>query len=167
MDNKELENGVEVMTKGASTFERDEDEKYIADLTQERRVQYCSMIPKNEEDEIILFNAMNSSDKRIADCINQIISIRHIYVEVVTCVNEENGHSQLCPRVVLIDNAGVSYQCVSMGIYSCIKKMLSIKGSPDKWKNPVNVKVEQVTRGSGNNVRKILTLKMVAGERKK
>ena len=39
-----------------------EDERFIMDLTAERKVQFCSMVPKNEDEEIILFNAMNKKN---------------------------------------------------------------------------------------------------------
>lgn len=142
------------------TFVMEEDERMIADLTSERRVQYCSMTPKNTDEEIALFNAMNSSDKRLADCINTVITIRHIFVEVVTCHNQDNpAITQLCPRIVLIDADGVSYQCVSIGIFSAMKKLLSVKGDPRLWDGPVYVQVLQITKDK----KKMLSIKMVSG----
>ena len=38
----------------------DDNEKMIAELNAERNVQYCSFKPKNEDDEILLFNVMNN-----------------------------------------------------------------------------------------------------------
>lgn len=99
-----------------------EDERFIMDLTAERKVQFCSMVPKNEDEEIILFNAMNNPEKRIGDCINLTIEVKHVFCEVVTCINRETGESNICPRIVLIDKDGVGYQAVSMGIYSALKK---------------------------------------------
>ena len=61
----------------------DEDERFIMDLTAERKTQFCSMIPKNEDEEVILFNAMNNPEKRIGDCINMTINVKHVFCEVV------------------------------------------------------------------------------------
>ena len=72
-------------------------------------------------------------------------------------VNRESGEESVCPRIVLIDKDGVGYQAVSMGIYSAIKKLMTIKGNPATWKKPVKLKVTQVTKGD----RKLLTLNMV------
>lgn len=135
----------------------DEDERFIMDLTAERKTQFCSMIPKNEDEEVVLFNAMNNPEKRIGDCINMTINVKHVFCEVVTCVNRETGDSNLCPRIVLIDTDGVGYQAVSLGVFSALKKIFAIKGSPTTWKKPVKLQVVQITKGD----RKLLTFNMV------
>lgn len=135
----------------------DEDERFIMDLTAERKTQFCSMIPKNEDEEVVLFNAMNNPEKRIGDCINMTINVKHVFCEVVTCVNRETGESNLCPRIVLIDTDGVGYQAVSLGVFSALKKIFAIKGDPTTWKKPVKLQVVQITKGE----RKILTFNMV------
>lgn len=135
----------------------DEDERFIMDLTAERKTQFCSMIPKNEDEEVILFNAMNNPEKRIGDCINMTINVKHVFCEVVTCVNRETGEANMCPRIVLIDTEGVGYQAVSLGVFSALKKIFAIKGSPTTWKKPVKLQVVQITKGD----RKLLTFNMV------
>lgn len=135
----------------------DEDERFIMDLTAERKTQFCSMIPKNEDEEIVLFNAMNNPEKRIGDCINMTINVKHVFCEVVTCVNRETGETNMCPRIVLIDTGGVGYQAVSLGVFSALKKIFAIKGSPTTWKKPVKLQVVQITKGD----RKLLTFNMV------
>ena len=135
----------------------DEDERFIMDLTAERKTQFCSMIPKNEDEEIVLFNAMNNPEKRIGDCINMTINVKHVFCEVVTCVNRETGETNMCPRIVLIDTDGVGYQAVSLGVFSALKKIFAIKGSPITWKKPVKLQVVQITKGD----RKLLTFNMV------
>lgn len=135
----------------------DEDERFIMDLTAERKTQFCSMIPKNEDEEIVLFNAMNNPEKRIGDCINMTINVKHVFCEVVTCVNRETGETNMCPRIVLIDTDGVGYQAVSLGVFSALKKIFTIKGSPTTWKKPVKLQVVQITKGD----RKLLTFNMV------
>lgn len=135
----------------------DDDERFIMDLTAERKTQFCSMIPKNEDEEIVLFNAMNNPGKRIGDCINMTINVKHVFCEVVTCVNRETGETNMCPRIVLIDTDGVGYQAVSLGVFSALKKIFAIKGSPTTWKKPVKLQVIQITKGD----RKLLTFNMV------
>lgn len=135
----------------------EEDERFIMDLTAERKTQFCSMIPKNEDEEVVLFNAMNNPQKRIGDCINMTINVKHVFCEAVTCVNRETGESNLCPRTVLIDTDGVGYQAVSLGVFSALKKIFAIKGTPATWKKPVKLQVVQITKGD----RKLLTFNMV------
>lgn len=135
----------------------DDDERYILDLTAKRAVQYCSFTPKNEDDEIVLFNAMNNPTSRLGDCINMTISVKHVFCEIVNCTNRDTGETTKCPRVVLIGENGESYQAVSIGVFSALKKIFAIKGEPSTWKKPVHLKVLQQTRGD----RKMLTFEMV------
>lgn len=157
-ENKEWANNENINVNAPATIAMDEDERFIADLTSNRITQYCSMSPKNEDDEKVLFNAMNNPEKRIGDCINETIVIRDVFCEVVQCVNRDTGETNMCPRVVIIDDKGVGYQAVSVGIFSALKKIFVVKGGlPDTWKKPVKVKVQQITKGD----RKMLTFNMV------
>lgn len=128
----------------------------VADMTT-AKTQFCSMVAKTNEEKAKLFNAMNNPDKRLADCINMEIKAKDLYVEVVNCTNEETGEVTACPRMVIIDVDGVSYQAVSVGIYSALKKMIQIYGAPT-WNQPVRMRVKQITKGT----RKMLTLDVIA-----
>ncbi len=111
---------------------------------------------KTPEEKKLLANAMNNPDKRLADCINQEIAIKDLYVEQVDMV-KETGEVQICPRIVLIDKDGVSYGCVSFGILGSLKKIMSVYGVPT-WDEPVTVKPVFITKG---NDRRILSLLLV------
>lgn len=133
----------------------DNGEHYIADLTTATS-SYCSMVADTPEEKATLFNAMNNPDERIADHINETIAVKDLYCEVVQCVNQETGEVSTCPRIVLIDDKGKSYASVSLGIYSAMKKLMSIYGQPT-WDKPIKVKVMQISKGT----RKMLSLKLV------
>ena len=94
---------------------------------------WCSLIPKNDEDAATLFNAIGSPEK-IADHINEVIEVSHIYAEVIQVVSEANGETVNVPRVVLIDQKGKGYQAVSVGIYNAAKRLLQLFGTPEKVK---------------------------------
>lgn len=132
-------------------------EMMILGLTGDAPVQYCSFRPTNDKERAVLFNAMNNPDYRLSECIGKTIELKHVFCEVVNCTNDETGEITSAPRVVLIDSEGASYQGVSVGIYSAIKKLFLVMGTPDKWKNTVNVKVEQITKGKY----KMMTISMV------
>ena len=121
----------------------DDDERMIVDLT-ERTTSYCSLVATTEDEKLTLYNAMNNQDKRLADMINEKISVKDVFVEVVKCENRETGEKQSCPRIVLIDSNGIGYQCVSIGIFSALKKLFSVFGEPGTWEKPVTVKVKQI-----------------------
>lgn len=133
----------------------DEGFNLKADMTT-AQAQFCSMTANSKEEQVKLYNAMNNPDERLSDCINMTLNVKDIYVEIVTCTNEETGEQTQCPRIVLIDAEGKSYQCVSIGIYSAIKKAIQVFGVPT-WHEPVKMEVKQVTKGT----RKMLTLNVV------
>lgn len=136
----------------------DDDANFIVDLTT-RTTSYCSMTAATPEEQATLYNAMNNPDKRIKDCINEVIEIKDVFVEAVTCHNEKTGEISQCPRTVLIDTNGTAYQAVSLGIFSALKKMFSVFGEPATWAQPVKVKIRLISRSADKN---ILTFDVVA-----
>lgn len=123
----------------------------IMDLTS-RQTSFCSMKATTKADKIKLYQAMNNPSKRLSDCINLEIHLKDVFVEVVNCT-DELGMTQLCPRIVLIDDNGVGYTCVSIGVFSSLKKLFQIFGVPT-YKEPLTVVPTQITNGQN----KILTL---------
>ena len=121
------------------------------------QLSYTSMKADTDEEKAKMFNAMNNPDKRIADCINMKIRAKDLYIEVVNCTNEETGEVNACPRIVIIDDKGVSYQAVSIGIYSALKKVIQVFGTPT-WEKPVTFEVKQITKGK----KQMLTLNVVS-----
>lgn len=153
MNNYELANTEN--TKYDLTIDGETD--FVADLTS-KTASYCSIKAENPEDQAKIFNAMNGSDaKRIKDCINQVISVSDVYVESVMCSNEQTGETKACPRVVLISEDGSAYQAVSTGIFSALKKLFRVYGEPMNWKEPINIKIKQISSGTKN----ILTFDVV------
>lgn len=134
----------------------DEGFNIVADMTT-AKTQYTSMLAESDEAKAKLFNAMNNPDFRIADFINKQIFAKDLYIEVVNCTNTETGEVTACPRIVIIDDKGKSYQAVSIGIYSALKKVIQVYGAPT-WETPIKLEVRQVSKGE----RKMLTLSVVA-----
>lgn len=129
-----------------------ESDGFLFDLSNTAK-SYCSMVPASDKEATTLFNATNNPDKRISDCINEVIEVKHVYCEEVVCKQKDTGELQICPRVVLIDAKGIGYQSVSFGIFSSLKKLISLKGEPKTWEKPVKIKVKQLNKGD----RSILT----------
>jgi electron transfer flavoprotein alpha subunit len=159
----EAQNALAVQNGTVSTFAMDDNEDFIADLTT-RQQTFCSLIPKTEEEQDILFTAMNCPENRIKDCINMEIEIKDIYAEVVQCTNEKTGKKESAPRIVLIDTEGQAYQAVSVGMYSALKKVFTSFGTPDTWKAPKKFRVRQISKSAD---RSILTLDAVLPAKKK
>lgn len=124
---------------------------------------YCSLTPKNEDEARILFNASTNPDFKIADCINQQIVVKNIYVENVEIRKdgeEKDGfiaeEIEIVPRVVLIDENNKSYQSVSKGVFSAVAKLIKFFGEPQTWEKPITVTVKQIS----SKERKMLTLQL-------
>lgn len=147
----EAQNALAVQNGTVSTFAMDDNEDFIADLTT-RQQTFCSLIPKTEEEQDILFTAMNCPENRIKDCINMEIEIKDIYAEVVQCTNEKTGKKESAPRIVLIDSQGVGYQAVSIGIFGAVKKLLQAYDNPAVWKAPKKFIIKQISKGTDKSV---------------
>jgi hypothetical protein len=117
---------------------------------------FYSIKPTTVEGKIALFNAINNPDKRLADFINMEISVKDVLVEIVELESEQTGQLEKCPRIILIDTKGVSYQCVSVGIMSGLKRIFKLFGEPT-WTTPVKVRVKQITKGE----KKMLSLEVI------
>lgn len=156
MSNPFEQNNNEIMvtgqaTRGVNKFD-DMGFDISVDMTS-AQLAFSSLQATTDEEKAQLFNAINNPEKRLADCINMTIKAKDLFVEVVNCTNEETGEVTACPRIVIIDDKGVSYQAVSLGIYSALKKVIQIFGTPT-WEKPISLEVKQVTKGT----RKMLTL---------
>lgn len=161
MNTPNNENAMPVVVENVAPVNRanmfaDEGFNLVVDMTT-AKTQFTSMVAQTNEEKAKLFNAMNNPDERLADCINKTIMAKDLYVEVVNCTNEETGEITACPRIVIIDDKGKSYQAVSIGIYSALKKVIQIYGAPT-WETPIKLEVKQISKGT----RKMLTLNVVA-----
>lgn len=129
----------------------DDNKNFVADLTS-RQTTFCSLKANTLKEKAMLFKAMNNPANRIGDCINMTINAKDLFCEVVNCVNQQTGEVEACPRIVIIDDKGVGYQAVSLGVYSAIKKIIQVFGVPT-WETPLPLVVKQITKGE----RKLLT----------
>ena len=153
-NNEEVQETSVVVAQNTGVTNKFADEGFslAVDMTS-AQTSFSSLTATNDDEKAKLFNAINNPEKRLADCINMTINAKDLYIEVVNCTNEETGEVTACPRIVIIDDKGVSYQAVSLGIYSALKKVIQIFGTPT-WVNPIKLEVKQVTKGT----RKMLTL---------
>lgn len=129
------------------------DNGFVGELTG-RTTQFCSIVANTQKEKAVLYNVMNNPEKRIADCINMTINVKDIFAENVVCTND-SGESKECPRIVLVDDKGVGYQAVSLGLFGAIKKLIGSFGAPT-WETPIPVDVKQITKGE----KKLLTLEV-------
>lgn len=128
---------------------------FVTELEQSNKLVFCSMKAETLEEKKILFNAMNTPDKRLADCVNQQITIKDVFCETVE-VNTADGFDKgVAPRIILIDIDGVSYNCVSQGVFNALQKLFTLFGPPT-WSDGLKVKVIQINK----NQRRMLNLEL-------
>ena len=110
---------------------------------------YCSKIAESEKEKKELFNALESCDALLNDCVGQEIEIKDIYVEEKQVVDEETGEMKTKYRTILFDENGQTYATGSYGIYNVLKKIVQIYGLPESWEKPLKVKVAKRPIGNG------------------
>lgn len=132
------------------------DTGLVADLTS-GVMSYCSFVAETDSDKKTLYNIQNATADRVSDHVGETVNLRHVYVETVQCTNEETGEVTTCPRIILIDDKNKGYACVSLGIFSALRRMFAIYGTPDTWSNAIKIKFRNITKGKF----KILTFDIV------
>lgn len=118
---------------------------------------YCSIKGDSREALVAMYNAINSPDHKLSDFVGKKLNIKDISIERVENMNDETGDMVANARVVLIDENGESYTCVSSGIYSAIKKLVAVFGEPT-WEPALPVEVQNLSTKKG---RKTMTLKAI------
>ena len=110
---------------------------------------YCSKVAETEKEKKELFNALESCDALLNDCVGQEIDIKDIYVEEKQVMDDETGEIKTKYRTILFDVNGQTYATGSYGIYNILKKIVQIYGLPETWEKPLKVKVAKRPIGNG------------------
>lgn len=118
---------------------------------------YCSIKGDTREAKVAMYNAINSPDHKLSDFVGKKLNIKDISIERVENPSDETGEMIANARVVLIDENGESYTCVSSGIYSAIKKLVAVFGEPT-WEPALPVEIQNLSTKRG---RKTMTLKAI------
>ena len=117
---------------------------------------YCSKMVEKEEDKKDLFNALETCDALLNDCVGEEINIKDVYCEEREVI-DENGEVKKKYRTILFDVSGQTYATGSYGIFNIMRKLFTIYGTPT-WENGVKVKVAKRPIGNGKST---LTLTLV------
>ncbi|UWG07506.1 MAG: Single-stranded DNA-binding protein [Bacteriophage sp.] len=118
-------------------------------------ISWCSLPMETEEDKKRLFNIVSMPDEKLKEHINQELKIEHVFFQEIEMVNKKTGELTIAPRIIFIDDEGTSYSCVSSGIKTSIKNLMSIFGKPP-WKPALTIIPKLVNAGEGQ----ILTIKL-------
>ena len=110
---------------------------------------YCSKVAETEKEKKELFNALESCDALLNDCVGQEIKIKDMYVEEKQVIDDETGEIKTKYRTILFEENGQTYATGSYGIYNILKKIVQIYGLPESWEKPLKVKVAKRPIGNG------------------
>ena len=119
---------------------------------------YCSKQATSEKEKKELFNALESCDALLNDCVGQEIEVQDIYVEEKEVIDDETGEQKTKFRTIIFDKNGQTYATGSYGIFNVMKKIIQIYGLPETWDKPIKVKVAKRPIGNG---KQSLTLTLV------
>lgn len=90
---------------------------------------YISFVPESTEDQIKLYNAMNSPMYRIKSAINKPIKMMDAVLVPCTLTNEETGEVSQAIRAIIIDDHGDTYAATATGVITSLKNIMSVFGS--------------------------------------
>ena len=121
----------------------------VRELEGTKLAAFCSVKAETMAEKALVFNAANNPQHKVNDFINKKILLKDVYAETLELCNAETGESEKAPRIVLIDENGEAYECVSVGMFSSLKKLIATFGEPT-WEDPIPVvvKQEKVKNGS-------------------
>lgn len=121
----------------------------VRELEGNNLAAFCSVKTETMQDKALVFNAANNPQHKVSDFINKKIMVRDVYAETLELVNKESGEVEKAPRIVLIDENGEAYECVSVGMFSALKKLIATFGEPT-WDEPIPVVVKQEKVANGS-----------------
>lgn len=111
----------------------------------------CSFTVETVEDKKKLFKVATAPDHNVAEYIGKSIKIKDVYAEVVHMTNQETGEVTDGIRMVIIDDKGESYQCVSSGMWNAFTRMRAIFGNPT-YDPAISIEIKQIDKGVNKKI---------------
>lgn len=109
------------------------------------------------ESKIKIYNALNNADTQVEKMINKEIMLTDVLAHALTLPDMNTGELRECLRIVLIDENGVGYACISEGIASSLQKIMATIGSAP-WNPALKVRPVYQTTKKGY---KVMTLEIL------
>lgn len=111
----------------------------------------CSFTVETIDDKKKLFKVATAPDHNVAEYIGKSIKIKDVYAEVVHMTNQETGEITDGIRMVIIDDKGESYQCVSSGMWNAFTRMRAIFGNPT-YDPAIPIEIKQIDKGVNKKI---------------
>lgn len=112
----------------------------IAELTGQQQHVTTSLDLKSNDGRKAMIKCLQDCDARLTDQVNVELGIVNFLAHNVSIANKEGTGYTEAVRLVVIDDKGLRYECVSTGLVESLGHLLFLFGEPP-WVNPVRVKV--------------------------
>lgn len=116
---------------------------------------FVSFDVHSPDDQIKLYNAMNSPEHRLADMINKPIKMVDAILVPCTLVDDETGEASEAVRSIIIDEEGKTYAATATGIMSSLRNMFNVFHTLH-FDGGITVTVKQVQVKRGNTLTLVL-----------
>lgn len=100
-----------------------------ADMETSGQAAFMSFACTTQEEKIKAYNAMNTTDTRLKECINMEIPLVDVMIVSAQVTNKESGEVQDVPRIILFDANGNTYGATSWGVYYAISRVMQVFGT--------------------------------------
>lgn len=118
---------------------------------------FSSLNPESKDDKITVFNAMQSTDFSLNDCVGKVIEVKDFIAHDQEMNDMNTGEHIHRTRCILIDKDGKTYSTVSPSFKNAIKKIFSIFGNPTTWDKPLKI---EIVKKKGTGAYSFLTCKV-------
>lgn len=118
----------------------------------------CTIKAETMQEKKHLYNALQNATGRMDDILNIPFDLKDVIIHPVQIVDNKTGEVEDVLRTVLIDKDGSSYEGVTMGILTSLKRIFDIFGRPETWEEPLTVKLVKRDTKNGN---KMTTIELV------
>lgn len=117
----------------------------------------CYDFGEGESGEIAQYKALNNPDTKLSKMVDSTISLVGYVLQSIVLPDPVTGKPMDQPRIILIDESGKTYDCVSIGVYMELKKLAQSFSFPRTPGHGLNVKVVEK---SGKKGYKYMTLEL-------
>lgn len=155
MKKEEIEEGTEIVP-----FDHDAESLPATFEPKSGDLAFCSMPYATREQALTVYNMLSGNSGSLADLADTgtgELAAVHVIAHRITLTNEETGEITDATRIILVDEKGEPWGCVSNGIAGSLKKLFSLVGPPP-WTPPLRLRPVRVPT-SKDRTRKTLILK--------
>jgi len=110
---------------------------------------------------IKIVSATNNAEQ-VSENIGTLINLANVVVQEIELENEKTKKLEPNTRIVLVDEDGTAFSCVSIGVFRALENIFGIVGYPHEWNGPLPIVIEE--KKSRNNAGKFMTIRILDDE---